>query len=103
MKPDNIILSFPLEEGKIWGSDDSFPRDDSMYCWVLEEVGNKKLKIKGLKSKKLVKVFLISYGTLPDHIFIEYAEGIGIIRYEYGHHGTVSECNMKLAEFIKGK
>lgn len=51
LKPDNIILSFPLEERKIWGRDESFPRDDNMYCWVLEEVGNKKLKIKGLKSK----------------------------------------------------
>jgi len=103
LNSNNLILPIPLKEGKSWGDEDLPPREDSMYCWIVFEISKKKIKAKGINPRKFIKSYLIAYRTLPDHTFIEYGEGIGILRYEYGHHGTVSECDMKLVEFKKGK
>lgn len=101
---ENLILPFPLERGIQWGNEDLPPRDDWMYSWVVEKIEEKKLPgIKGVDPDKLVRTVLVTYRCLGSHEFIEYAEGIGIIRYQFGHHGTVSECDMKLVEFRPGK
>jgi hypothetical protein len=101
---DHPDLPIPLSEGTHWGDDEEYPRDDSMYRWNVEEIAEKKLTgIKGVDPEKPYKTVLVTYRCLGSHEFVEYAEGIGIIRYQFGHHGTVSECDMKLVEFRPGK
>jgi len=100
----SVLLPLPLTPDRSWGGEDNPPRDDSMYRWNVEEVAEKKLAdIQGVDPAKPVKTYLVTYRCLGSHEFIEYAEGIGIIRYQFGHHGTVSECDMKLIEFRPGR
>jgi hypothetical protein len=49
-----------------------------------------------------VNQYQLVYRTLPDHQIIEFAPNIGITRYTYVHHGTVSETDLKLIEFHLG-
>lgn len=75
-----------------------------MYCWVVSEVRQEKLLgVKGVDASKAMTISQTAYRTNPSHQFVDYAPGIGIVRYQYVHHGTVSECDMKLIEFQPGK
>lgn len=98
------FLDLPLALEKRWGDADQIQRPDGMYCWVVSEVRREKLLgVKGVDPGKAMTISRAAYRTNPDHQFVDYAPGIGIVRYQYFHHGTVSECDMKLIEFRPGK
>lgn len=86
---DDLLFSFPLATGKLYGRDPK-SRDDSFYAWYVESA-------RGDSS------FTITYRTLPDHQFIVFTRGLGIIEYTYGHHGTVASANAKLVSFSPGR
>jgi hypothetical protein len=96
-----ILLDLPLTQGKTFGGDkESMAR--RRYCWVIE--GNSAWdgdpEIKGIPTglKTLVN---LTYRSNPEHTFFEFAPGLGIVSYTYGHHGTTAECDMRLVEFGK--
>ena len=92
------MIKLPLFKGKEWGNDSSVKRADHMYCYYVKDEKNLDLSyIKGVE-KGLKKVYTIVYDTLPDHEQVEYAEGVGIISYNFVHHGTVDEKHVRLVE-----
>jgi hypothetical protein len=97
----DLILDLPLRAGKIWGQDPR--RDDQLYCWHVESLTERKLAVANKIGNSLRKVYEISYRTMPDHQVLEFAPGIGIIRYVYVHHGTVASTDVHLVAIKHSK
>jgi len=99
---DNLVFRWPLKQGMKFGDAESVKRDDGMYCWTVVEQRHKKLDgIKGLPSRT-AEVFLLRYTTNPDDTQLELLPGVGILSYEYHHHGTVADTSVSLVEFHPG-
>jgi hypothetical protein len=45
---------------------------------------------------------LLRYATNPDDTEMEVSPGIGVLSYEYHHHGTVANASLTLVEFHSG-
>jgi hypothetical protein len=58
-----------------------------------------RLELKGLSSADYFSVWTVAYRTCPDHQVIDIAPGVGIIRLECDHHGTVACEDVRLVEF----
>ena len=100
----NLVLSLPLQEGANFGSDPAFKRDDAMYAWSVQEQKQVQLgSVKGISPEKRFEEYALAYRTLPDHQFVGFAPGVGFTSFVYGHHGTLSEVDMKLVEFHPGQ
>ena len=96
---DNLLFRWPLKQGMKFGDAESLHRDDSRYCWVVTSQETKKPgEIKALPSLS-AEVFLLQYITNPDDTEMELSPGIGIVSYQYHHHGTVAETSLTLVEF----
>lgn len=99
---DNLLFRWPLKKGLKFGDAESVKRDDDMYCWIVLEQQRKNLdEIKGLDSRQ-AEVSLLRYATNPDDTEMELSPGIGVLRYEYHHHGTVANTSLRLVEFHSG-
>lgn len=99
LSEDNLLFRWPLKKGMKFGDAESVRRDDGHYCWVVASQETKKLDdIKGLPSAS-AETFLLQYITNPDDTEMEISPGIGILSYQYHHHGTVAETNLTLVEF----
>jgi hypothetical protein len=102
LNEENEILDLPLTIGKRFAGD--LTRQDNWYCWYIENILQIALNnIKGIVSPGKVNHYQLVYRTMPDHQIIEFVPNVGITRYIYVHHGTVSETNLKLVEFHLGK
>jgi hypothetical protein len=100
---DNVLFRWPLKKGLKFGDAESVKRDDDMYCWMVIEQQRKKLgEIKGLAPRQ-AEVFLLRYATNPDDTLMEVSPGIGVLSYEYHHHGTVANTSLTLVEFHSGE
>ena len=86
---DDLLFLFPLAIGKLYGRDPK-SRDDTFYAWYVESA-------RGDSS------FTVTYRTLPDHQFIVFIRGRGIVEYTYGHHGTVANAYARLVQFLPGR
>ena len=96
---DNLLFRWPLKQGMKFGDAESIRRDDGHYCWAVTKQETKKPgDVKGLSSK-FAEVFLLQYVTNPDDTEMEISPGIGILKYQYHHHGTVAETDLSLVEF----
>jgi hypothetical protein len=96
---DNLLLEWPLKQDAKFCDDEAKKRDDGMYCWVVEQFKKKKLEsIKGAPSDEQ-PVFQMQYRTLPDDTTMELVPGVGLVSYQYHHHGTVADTELQLAEF----
>jgi hypothetical protein len=99
LSQDNLIFRWPLKKGMKFGDAESLERPDDRYCWVVATQQRKILKeIKGI-SPKPVEIFLLQFVTNPDDEQMELSPGIGILSYQYHHHGTVAETSLTLVEF----
>jgi hypothetical protein len=96
-KKDDIFLSLPLAEGKEWGGDTT--RNDGMYFWFVDSDSIKPLKIRNLSFDAPQESFTLWYRTYPDHVIVEIVPKVGIVRYIYEHHGTVSFADVHLVGF----
>jgi hypothetical protein len=96
---DNLLFRWPLKQGMKFGDGESLRRDDAHYCWVVASQETKKLgDIKGLPPRS-AEVSVLQYITNPDDTKMEVSPGIGILSYQYHHHGTVAETSLTLVEF----
>lgn len=93
------ILQWPLTVGHKWGQDPV--RDDTWYCWCVEQVETKTLAVKGLTSNPASNVYRLAYRTCPDHQLVDVAPGLGIVRFAYAHHGTVASADVRLVSFSR--
>jgi len=86
-----------------FGDVESVRRDDAHYCWVVATQETKELaEIKGFPGRS-AEVSVLRYITNPDDTKIEISPGIGILAYQYHHHGTVAETSLSLVEFHPGQ
>jgi len=94
----NEFLMLPLAEGKEWAADTG-NRDDHWYRWYVELAGREKHQVKGFATDRSTPTWRIAYRTCPDEQVMEIAEGLGITRYFYEHHGTVAFVDSRLVSF----
>lgn len=98
-----ILLELPLHADKRWGGDEyTAERRDGWYCWRVEAVKAQRLKVKGLPAGEYFDVRTVAYRTCPDHQVLDIADGVGITRLEYEHHGTVGCEHVRLVQFERG-
>jgi len=95
----DLLVVLPLAKDKSWGSDE--PRDDTMYQWYVEEERSDGPSIPGTSPSG--KAFVVVYRTNPDTTTMELVPGVGITRWSYEHHGTVSAVDLALTSFVGGK
>jgi hypothetical protein len=99
LSEDNLLFRWPLKKGMKFGDAESVQRPDDRYCWVVATQQRKILKeIKGVPLKPL-EVFLLQFVTAPEDTQMELSPGIGILSYQYHHHGTVADTSLTLVEF----
>jgi hypothetical protein len=100
VRGEELFLDAPLLPGKIFGEPEQITRQDGSYYWKVEERRQVELKgIKGVVPTERRTQVLLSFQTRPDHEQIEFVPGLGITRYTYVHHGTVSEADVRLIEY----
>jgi hypothetical protein len=99
LSDDNLLFLWPLKKGMKFGDAESLRRDDGNYCWVVATQERKKLDgVKGL-SPRSAEVSVLRYSTNPDDTEMELSPGIGLLSYQYHHHGTVADTSLTLVEF----
>jgi hypothetical protein len=98
----DLFLELPLEKGKKFCDADGMARPDTHYCWVVDSVAPAVLDtIKGTSSEQR-KAYGIQFVTLPETIAFTFVPGVGFTTYQYHHHGTVADTELKLVEFHLG-
>jgi len=103
LSEDNLLFRWPLKKGMKFGDAETAKREDDRYCWVVATQRAQSLEgIQGLPSLR-AEIFLLQYVTNPDDTELELSPGIGIISYQYHHHGSVADTSLKLVEFHPGQ
>lgn len=100
---ENVWYREPISPDGLYCAPDQSDRRDRMYCWAVDEV--KRQRITGVSgvAPSEQQVITLAFRTLPDHQFVDFAVGIGILRYRFAHHGTLSEADVRLVEFRRGE
>ncbi|MGC2333777.1 MAG: hypothetical protein WA581_20175 [Candidatus Acidiferrales bacterium] len=99
---DDWFLQLPLAEGKKFCDADGMKRDDGLDCWVTGPAHPTSLTgVKGIQPGQRV-AHRIEYATLPDDMEFDFVPGIGMVSYEYHHHGTIADTELHLIEFHDG-
>lgn len=91
-----LFLDLPLSLNKAFGG-----CKDSYHWQVIEVDSIEPGVIRGLPLVSETR-YRLALATLPDHTIVDFVPGIGITRYRYAHHGTVSEIDVKLVDFRTG-
>lgn len=100
---DTLFIEAPLVAGKIYGEWEQVVNRGNAYCWqVLSEGIAPRSKIKGVSADPRMS-FRLTFQTNPDHQTLDFVPTLGIVYYEYVHHGTVSETYLKLIKFGRSK
>jgi hypothetical protein len=99
MVDDNLFFQWPVSQGAKFCDEEAKKREDGNYCWNVAEMKKKKLQgVSGAPAEER-PVFRMEYWTLPDDQKIELAPGVGVLSYNYHHHGTVADTELQLVEF----
>jgi hypothetical protein len=98
-----FFLDLPLSNGKLFGETEQMTRTDRSYCWFVDGVEDTDLKdVAGVPTGVRFKQYRLLYQSRPAHEVVHFVPGVGITRFEYVHHGTVSETDVRLVEYHKG-
>ena len=93
-----LVFKLQAQKGDLFGRDTE--REDSMYAWDVQDRRRVTLnQIKGIPRDRTYTEYALAYRTAPEHVFTDYVPGIGFTSFIYGHHGTVSNVDVKLVEF----
>jgi hypothetical protein len=96
---DDLFLELPLANGKKFCDADGMKRDDGEYCWVTGPAHEATLAgVKGIQPAKHV-AYGVEYRTNPDDMEFDFVPGIGMVTYQYHHHGTTADTELHLVEF----
>lgn len=96
---DNFLFQWPLHKGAKFCDAESKKREDNMYCWVVAEEEAKKLEAVQGAPKEDQTVYRMQYLSLPDDTRMELVQGLGLVSYQYHHHGSVADTSLQLVEF----
>jgi hypothetical protein len=86
---DGQEFNRPLSVGMKWGQDAW--RTDNMYCYYVEKKEDVTVPAGTFKS-----CFKIVNLTCPDDSTWWYYPGLGVVKYEYHHHGTITNILREL-------
>jgi hypothetical protein len=91
------FFSSPLKQGDLFGQ---YPRrDDTFYCWYVEEVRPADLSaISKPPTLPDVQEYVLTNRTISGTETVTLVPGIGITHYVYHHSGTVSDVDAVLVE-----
>jgi hypothetical protein len=92
LNEQDLILDLPMFCGETFPKTE---RDDTWYAWYVQSTDY--IQIKNFNES--AKRYTLIYRTSPDIRIIDYVRGLGILNYQYIHHGSVSECNLTLTEY----
>jgi len=95
---DDLVLKLPLAVGSLYGRD-STGRDDTFYAWFVEAAEPVGADLRRVGARATDSVVTITYRTLPDHQILKFVQGLGVVGYTYGHHGTVANADARLTRF----
>jgi hypothetical protein len=85
--------------GAVWGADPAFPaREDTFYQWHVEARTDVDVPAGRFKD-----CFALAYRTNPDHLMRWVCPGVGLVAWEYDHHGTVEQYRAELKEWSAGQ
>lgn len=99
---DDWFLQLPLAQGEKFCDANGIGRDDGRYCWVSGPPHTVPLAgVKGIREGKHV-AYRVEYLTNPDDMEFDFVPGIGMVSYEYHHHGTTADTELHLIEFHDG-
>jgi hypothetical protein len=96
---DDLVFQLPLAAGKKFCDEQAMRREDGMYCWVASGPHAAALDHVAGVAPGARAAFDMEFNTLPDDCEFEFVEGVGITRYEYHHHGTIADTELRLVEF----
>jgi len=102
-KGSELLIDAPLVEGKVYGGD-FLNLAEGRYCWLVE--GEREFNPKRFPAAGKIdnpRDFTLAYRTSPDHQILDFVPGLGIVGFQYVHHGTLSETDLGLIEFGKAK
>ncbi|MDP2938710.1 MAG: hypothetical protein Q8O13_01315 [Candidatus Omnitrophota bacterium] len=94
-KEEGLRYGFPLKVGLKWDEFDP-KRNDNMYCWYVEKMEDVTVPAGVFKD-----CFKIVYDTCPDTETEWYYPSIGIVKYEYHHHGTITNETKELIKIVR--
>ena len=99
MVVDNFLFEWPLKQDAKFCDEEAKKREDGMYCWVVAQ--SRKRKLDAVRGAPVDEqpVFQMEYRTLPDDTTMELVPGVGLLSYQYHHHGTVADTELQLVEF----
>jgi len=104
VKDSRLFLDIPLSEGEKICDTSSITRNDPLYCWhVRGDTQIQLVSVKGVRANHPMAEFIVSQSTMSDSSIYHFVPGIGITQYQYFHHGTLSEVDIKLMEYHPGK
>lgn len=89
-------LVFPLQTGSLWGDERLLARGDGLYVNRVEAPQELELPAGRLRAWPIV------FATLPERMTTWFSPGVGIVRYEYAHNGSLSRESYELLEFRRG-
>ena len=96
---ETLLFRWPLVRGAKFCDAQDQRREDNMYCWVVAGAQKRKLDaVKGAPAGEQ-EVFELQYRTNPDNTSMEWVAGIGLVSYQYHHHGSVADTELQLVEF----
>ena len=99
---EDLFFRLPVRKGDSFGGDPQREKElhDRLYAWSVEDRKPVTLGgVKGVPQDREFTEYVLAYRTNPDHEITTYVPGIGLTRYIYSHHGTVSEVDVRLVEF----
>ncbi len=103
VKEEDLFLDLPLQTGKRFCPARDLARADGLYCRFVADTEQVRLEgIKGVSTAQTVTLYDLQVRTLPDQESFQFAMGLGITRYQYIHHGSVSEVDVRLTEYHAG-
>jgi hypothetical protein len=91
-----LKYGFPLKVGLKWGCDRVEPRNDNMYCYYVEKTEDVIVPAGTFKD-----CFKVVFDTLPDTDTEWYCSGVGVVKTEYHHHGTIINEISELEKIMK--
>lgn len=94
-----IMFKIPMKVDDRFG-DPEQTKLGPRYCWVVSGISkeNPKPAVKGISADGNHATYALTYRTSPDHTNIGFTTDLGILSYEYVHHGTPGDCDMRLTE-----
>ena len=99
---DDLFLELPLVQGKKFCDPEQMVRPDNHYCWVVDSAAHAASSaIKGVPPGQRI-AYRVRFVTNPDDTAFSFVTGVGLTAYEYHHHGSVADTELKLVEFHPG-